>query len=221
MLPASLAVAGSNNDAFIRQVSPSGSALGNTLSIDQSAATDSTVRGIGTELTGKLPFYLLGALTANDPLVAQQRGESNSAELTLAGSGGELQLYQSVGAGASWMPYGAIADNKAVLAAASGALGGVLQIGSGNLATLKLGDNATGLVSQFGSKLTSDLDVGAGGHGTVVQVGSNSTTGTVTVAPGTTLIYTQIGSNRAPPPGAAASVFSTSLGTVTIQQTAW
>jgi len=221
LLPAGLAVAGGNNEAFIRQVSPSGSALGNTLRIDQSLATDSTVRGIGGELIGKVPLYLLGTLTANDPLVAQQRGERNDAELTITGAGGELQLYQSVGAGASWTPYGADARNTAVLAAASGALGGVIQIGSDNFAALKLGDDATGLISQFGSDLSSTLDVGSGGRGTVVQVGSNSTTGTVTVAPNTSLLYTQIGNGLVPPPGAAASVFSTSLGTVIIQQTAW
>jgi hypothetical protein len=221
VMPAGLALGGDNNDAFIRQVSPEGSILGNTLSIDQGSARDSTVRGIGSDLIGQVPLYLLVALTANDPQTAQQRGESNSAELTLEGVGGEIQLYQSVGAGAAWVPGGAIARNTAVVAAASGALGGVIQIGSDNTALLTLADDARGLISQFGSDLYSDLSVGAGGSGTVVQLGSNSTTGTVTVAPGTSVHYTQIGNGLAPPPAAAASVFSTSLGTVIIQQTAW
>jgi hypothetical protein len=224
LMSASLATAGGNNDAFIRQVSPAGSELGNTLSIDQSAATDSTVRGIGSELIGKVPFYVLGLLTANDPLAAQQRGESNEAALTITGAGGELQLYQSVGAGANWAPYGAVARNTAVLAAASGALGGVIQIGSENLASLTLGDDATGLISQFGSKLSATLDVGARGQGTVVQQGYNSDAGTIAVASGTSVQFFQSGNNlKAPelPEGVSASVFSTAIGTIIIQQTAW
>lgn len=220
-MPMGSALAGDNNDAFIRQVSPPGSSLGNTLRIDQASATDSTVRGIGSGLIGGLPLFLLGALTSNDPQFAQQRGEINSATLTLTGAGGEIQLYQSVGAGATWVPNGAVARNTAVVAAASGALGGVIQIGSDNTALLTLADDATGLVSQFGTSLYSNLDVGAGGTGTVVQIGNNSTTGTVTVAPGTSLHYTQVGDGLLPPPAAAATVFSTSRGTVIIQQNAW
>jgi hypothetical protein len=221
VMPVGMALAGSDNNAFIRQVSPPGSPFGNTLSIDQANATGSTVKGIDGALTGTLQFYLLGALTDNDPLAAQQRGERNSTELTLSGAGGELQLYQSAGPGATWVPGGAIANNTAVLAAASGALGGVIQIGRDNTALLSLADNATGLISQFGSDLYSDLSVGAGGRGTIVQIGSNSTTGTVTVAPGNSLHYTQVGNNLVPPPAGAASVYSTSPGTVIIQQTAW
>jgi hypothetical protein len=133
-------------------------------------------------------------------------------------SGGELQIYQSVGAGAQWVPGGAQADNIAVLVAATDALGGVLQIGTLNTAELTLDQGATGLIAQFGSRLSSDLTVRAGASGTIVQSGYNSTTGAVTVDSGS-LTYVQIGNNLTASNG--VSLYTTTGGNVTITQTGW
>lgn len=211
-------LAGDNNDVFIRQLSPSGTLNGNTLSIDQSAANNSSVKGAGPGLFGGLPLYLLGTVADNDPLIATQRGEGNSAKLKLTGTGGELQLFQSSDPSAPWVAGGAMANNVAEMTSAGASLGGIIQIGALNEAMLTL-DNSQGLISQLGFGLTAALNVAPSGKGTIVQVGSNSTTGTINVGIGTSLTYTQIGNNLTP--SSAATVYSSNPGNIIITQTSW
>ena len=214
--------AGSYNNALVLQQSPAGAYLGNTLSIDQSDVVGSEIHGVGlTTIPGavggetlrdlvNLADVPLAALQTYDPegriadidsAVLQQVGEGNSAELTLTGSGGTLELYQyATEAGPS-------GGNTATLTANNAALGGVVQVGANNTADLTLlGTGATGLIAQFGSELTSNLNVGTGGSGTITQIGTNSTAN-ATVAAGNSLNYTQVGDGLST--ATEVSVFST------------
>lgn len=218
---ATTAHAGDGNQAYLLQKSPEGTLNGNTLTILQDEADDSLVRGIGPSLIGHLPSYILMQISGSDPLAAKQQGEGNSARLELRGSGGELQLLQSAAPWTPWVPGGAAGGNVAEIVASGNALGGIIQIGELNQAGMLLeGDDARGLITQLGSSLTAELEVGPGASGTVIQLGRNSDAGTVQVETGTTLTYTQIGSNLRPNQ-ALVQVFSTAPGNITITQTAF
>ena len=212
------AVAGDNNTVALRQISPVGTTNGNTLSIDQSAALNSSLGGIGANLVGSIEGILAGQLGGNDPLTATQRGEGNAATLKLTGSGGQLQLFQSSSPSAPWVPGGAVGDNQATITAAGYSLGGVIQVGSLNQAALTL-DNSRGLVTQLGTELSATLDVKPGGTGTVIQQGNRSTIGTLEVAAGTSVTYTQIGDGLTPTD--VITVYSSNPQNMTITQTAW
>ena len=213
------AVAGDNNGAFLIQVSPEGSYQGNTLSIDQSGASDSLVRGIGSQLIGTLPTLVLGAVAGSDPTFATQRGEANHATIKMTGNGGELQVLQRNFVVAPFLPTQAGGGNTASLTTTGDALGGLIQVGNGNTANMTLDNGATGLIAQWGTSLSATLDVASNGSGTVVQIGNNSSVGTVSVLSGNTVTYTQIGSNLAP--GVSPQIYSTVPGSITITQTAF
>lgn len=212
------ALAGDNNEISLRQESPVGTTYGNTLSIDQSSAFGSSLKGIGATLLVDAASDVTAALAGNDPLIATQRGEGNAATLKLMGSGGQLELFQSSGAAAGWVPGGAFGKNTAEVTASGYSLGGIIQIGSLNEATLTL-DNSQGLITQLGNELVASLNVESGGTGKVVQIGNNSTVGALNVATGTSVTYTQIGDNLQP--SAAIAVYSTNAANLTITQTAW
>lgn len=218
---ATAALAGDGNEAYLIQLSPQGSPEGNTVSIDQEAATGSLVRGIGSNLIGDLPYVVLtavtGAITGADPLLATQRGEGNEASIKLTGTGGELQLLQLNSPFAPWTPGQAGGGNVAELTATGNALGGVIQAGELNQATLTLGSGANGLITQLGSELSATLTVAPGGSGQVAQLGQNSTVA-VNVLSNNSVTYTQIGSNLT---GIDASVYSTVPGSISITQTAF
>lgn len=216
-LAASSAAAGDNNEAYFIQLSPNGTLNGNTLEIYQEAASNSKVTGIGSNLVGQLPSFVLNRIGAN-PLLASQRGEGNTATLTLEGNGGELQLLQSSNPVGAWVPGGAAGYNEATITSDGASLGGIIQVGEFNEATMSL-DDGRGLITQLGSKLTANLDVGADGSGTVIQIGSNSTVGTVQVAAGTSVTYTQIGNGLTS--SVPVSVYSSNPGNITITQMAW
>lgn len=216
------ALAGDNNNVALRQESPLGSTNGNTLSIDQSEAFGSSLKGLNANLVGGVGVWLAGWVLGNDPLVATQRGEGNEATLKLTGDGGELQLFQSALPFAPWVPGGAAGDNTATITStdsvAGTTLGGVIQVGRLNDATLNV-DDSQGLITQLGTRLSANLSVEPGGNGTVVQIGRDSTVGNVNVAAGTSVTYTQIGNNLQQ--SAALSVYSTNPANLTITQTAW
>lgn len=227
-----------NNTALVRQVSPFGTASGNTLSIDQSAATNARLVGPGANLVGSVAAQTLAVLSGqagSDPS-ALQKGESNTATAVMSGSGGELQLFQAtpslnnVGGG-----------NQAEMVAANAALGGVIQIGEFNTAALTL-DDGRGLVSQTGNQNWASLTVngstsqaslsqvgdfnngamivGSGGSATLLQIGDGNRSGNVEVGNGATLIYTQIG-NGIQPTRDALSIMSDADGPVLITQIAF
>lgn len=213
--------AGDENQIWLRQTSPVGSLNGNDLSADQGGANSSSISGVGRNLISPLAAGQL-RLIGYDPNFALQRGEGNSATLTITGTGGELQLLQSSNPLMPFVPGISVGNNTAVATATSGDLGAIVQIGAANTAALSLDGNANGLITQLGSGLNTDLDVGLGGTGVVTQIGRNSNTGTLTVAPGTTLNYTQIGNNIAPMGMQSVQIVNaTNPGSISITQTAW
>ncbi|MFD2648833.1 hypothetical protein ACFSX5_13670 [Devosia albogilva] len=228
LIPIALAVAlcgtvashaGDNNTIMLIQQSPFGSSQGNTLMVDQSQASNSTVTGVGSRNR-----LLRGAMSALglEGEYALQRGENNQATLTLTGDGGKLQLLQTsnplrpLGLGIS------AGDNTATVVARDFANGTVAQVGSGNTAEMSLGDSATGFVTQLGSRLSTSLEVGDGGTAVITQIGNNSRTPTLLVEPGAAVNYTQIGNNIAPASSTEVQVISASNpGAISITQTAW
>lgn len=213
------ALAGDGNQLNLLQSSPSGSLNGNTLKVDQSGADYSVVGGLTSDSIGGLAAGTLSRLNY-DSTLATQLGEGNSATLNVEGYGARVQLLQASNPFASWAPGSAVGNNSAVINAGANTLGAVAQVGLSNTATLSLDDGADGIITQLGSDLYSDLNVEAGASGTVLQIGDNSSTGTVTVAPGTQLTYTQIGSNIAPVDATGLSIIASySFGPITVTQT--
>lgn len=227
--------AGDGNMIYIKQESPAASTIGNSLSIDQSAASNSLVHGPSAEL-----LEVLGTFSANDPQAEMlvpfsgnaagatfgtQRGEGNQATLTIDGAGGELQLLQDTGPDQQLLPApGTTVGNQATITASGAVLGGVIQLGESNTANLNLTGGGlpgtTGLISQRGTNLTADLTVEGGGKGQVVQIGNNNNTGQVVVSDQTTLTYTQVGDNLTPVGQTGVQVISsTNPGNISITQT--
>ncbi len=233
LLAASPVLAGDLNNANVLQLSPAGSTQGNTLTIDQSAGLATTIQGIDGKLLSIIPLsagglfasqQISGAIndlslhTSNDQATAKQIGEDNAADVTLTGTGGTIELFQSVLPFTPFAAGVAYGGNKATITADGAALGGVIQVGALNQAQLSLTDSK-GLITQLGNNLSADLSVGPGGSGTVVQVGNNSETGTVNVVGGTNLTYVQIGDNLSQ--SSQVSAYSTSPANITITQTPW
>lgn len=236
---ASTAHAGSGNTIHIRQESPTGSSFGNTLSLDQSLATDSKVLGpsdslmsdsrrqvpgIWPALEGKPAnpegFKPLELTPGTTDRFALQRGERNEATLKLTGYGGELQLHQdseySLPPEQSQAMQGSASRNIATATLAGPSLGAIIQQGQANQANLEL-TNATGLISQTGRGLIASLTVD-GGNGQIIQVGDGSNA-ELSVMSGASATYTQIGSNLESVGSTAVEVFSTNPGSITITQT--
>lgn len=227
-----------NNTVLVRQESPFGTASGNTLSIDQSAATNARLIGPRANLMGTLGAETLAILSGQDSAnsAALQRGENNVATVSMSGDGGELQLLQTTSS-----INGVGGGNRAELVAANAALGGLIQIGEFNNATLTLNDGQ-GLIAQTGSQNWASLTVngassqaslsqvgdfnngqmvvGSGGSATLLQIGNGNRSGAVEVGNDATLIYTQIG-NGIQPVRDALSVMSNADGPVIITQVAF
>lgn len=218
--------AGDGNTIYIIQESPAGSASGNTLSVDQSQASDSFVLGPGDGLLQhvrtldrsgivdeSVPDALVSSQTSLVP--ALQRGSGNIATLTIEGSNAEIQLLQDN------QNYLYLADSgnvATVVTASANSLGAIVQEGGGNNATLSLGNNAQGLIGQFGTNLTADLTVPGSSSGQIVQIGNNSQA-TLSVNSGASVTYTQVGDNLGSVNPATVQVFTTNPGNITITQT--
>lgn len=225
------AFAGSNNIVFTVQESPEGTTNGNTLFIDQSGASYSTAVGVAPtllqqiidgDLATNLEDTVLTSVGAINPPYLTQRGEGNSASVTLTGVGGEIQLHQDVAPGVPLVIGAAAGGNSATVDADGAVLGAVVQIGAGNIAVLTLsGDSSTGLVSQFGTDLSTDLTVNDGGRAQIIQQGSGSDTGPIVVPVGSSLSYTQVGNNLQPIGPTGLQFYTTAVGTITITQTGY
>lgn len=189
ILLASAAWAGSGNTITVIQERTFGTE-GNTLTVDQSQADHSLVRGLLDE-------------------AARQKGNDNEATLTLEGYGGVIQLLQD-------NSFTRGAGNAAVVNAGANSIAAVAQIGSGNLATLDVsGTLARGTVLQTGSGNNANLTVeGTGANGLIAQIGRNNVT-TLEVS-GASVNYTVIGNNLSNAGG--PQVYSNGA-TVTITQT--
>lgn len=191
---AGTASAGNGNELYLLQERTFGTE-GNTLSVDQSLANNSIIRGL------------------NSSQPATQKGDGNRAVLTIKGNGGRVSLLQnnSVLQGAG---------NSAVVNLSGNALATVSQIGAGNTADLTVaGKFAQGSILQTGKSNNANLKVsGDGAKGLVAQVGNNNNTGLEVTGKGTTVSYTLIGSNVTNVPAGGVQVY-TNGAAVSITQT--
>lgn len=224
---AGIALAGSNNFVSVKQESRPGSVSGNALLIDQSLASNSIVVGPDATFVDQLvngQFVsredgsdLQGGSTLNPP--ALQRGEGNTATINITGDGGQIQLMQDTAPGSAAPGVGP--GNDATIVASGQALGAVIQLGVANQANLEIDGGlagATGLIFQTGTDLNASLQVQPGGAGQIIQNG-NGSNAELSVMSGSSVTYTQTGNNLQSVGNAAAQVFSSNPGTITINQT--
>lgn len=212
--------AGDGNVIHIKQESPAGSQVGNSLSINQFEANGSLVAG--PSVPSLLPYLGLTLDTAASGSLrpALQRGEGNEATVTMKGDGGTLLLLQDTSPGMRLQTATGGTSNVATVNTAGAALGAVIQMGTGNDATLDL-DNSRGLIGQFGTNLTANLSVGERGNGQIVQVG-NGSTAALTVPEGASATYVQIGNGLESVGQTGVQIITaTNPGMITINQTAW
>jgi hypothetical protein len=193
--------AGDGNRIYVLQERTNGNG-GNTLSVDQSNANDSLVRG---PLQG-----------ANQSLEAKQLGGDNKATLVIDGNGGTIQLLQSNPATEPGN------GNTANVGLSGSGTALVSQIGSLNGAKLNVsGDLAKGSIVQTGDLNQAELKVeGSGASGSVTQDGNNNVTSLNVTGAGTSVNYTLNGSNLTTVPGSGVQVY-TNGATVTITQSAF
>lgn len=203
--------------------------VGNTLSVDQSAASNSSVGGL-TFAEGDAKSYTdssdpglsatLNPLTVTSTTgeAATQTGGQNSASIEISGDGGNVFLNQNNSGGGS---LGNIASIGLTGDGAAVALG---QLGLKNEATINVsGALAKGTILQDGDYNKSNLSVtGSGAEGFISQKGNNNDTGTVNVSGvNTSVTYIQQGNNLSPAAtGQGVSVISNAAA-VTITQTSF
>lgn len=190
------AIAGSDNEIYVLQQSSTG--LGNTLVIDQSNANESLVRGLGE----------------SEFAPATQKGDGNSADLTITGNGGEIRLLQDNFA--TGQP-----GNAAKVTVGGDNLATVQQVGSGNLAELEVtGSLSEGSILQNGSQNDALLSVsGNNANGSITQNGDGNNTVLAVTGSGTSVDYTLVGDNVTNVQNGGVQVF-TNGASVTITQTA-
>lgn len=151
----------------------------NTLSVDQSNASDSAVGGLrvleADPRVGTLDLDAIG--------VARQDGDGNVATVVLGGDGANAGLSQS-GSG-----------NIANITGGGSSQSGVSQVGSGNRATVNVTGNlgSRGMIEQVGNGNTGRVDVAGGSRGTLVQEGDDNDR-SLSVDGGADITFTQIGS---------------------------
>lgn len=189
------AAAGNSNTIYVIQESSLGGS-GNTLTVDQSAANNSLVRGL------------------NEGEAAKQKGDGNEAILTIEGTGGVIELLQDNSA--SGLP-----GNRARVEVNGNALGTVSQIGSNNRAVLSVsGELAQGTIIQNGDLNTANLTVaGSDANGSITQTGGQTETQLNVLGAGTSVNYTVNGNGVSNVQAGGLQVF-TNGATVTITQTA-
>ncbi|TQE98538.1 MAG: hypothetical protein FKY71_13325 [Spiribacter salinus] len=234
-----MALAGSGNNASVLQESPSGAEFGNSLTIDQSGASGSTVAGVsrtsadpgdatatislvdgdGNALDASASPDETEFLSLESPLLsfqedgrATQSGSGNEASITVTGSGTTVGLYQNN----SGEPSGR--GNTGTITANSGQVL-LYQDGSGNSGTLTTED---------GASLASLLQEGSGNKGTVTvsgseaegllaQIGNENITDLTVDTEGATVSFTVAGDNTTG--SLPANVVTTSgTGQITIIQ---
>lgn len=186
--------AGDGNSVDLLQISTG--QTGNTLSIDQSDASNSVLAGDRLSLTP-----------------ARQVGDANTAALTIGdGDGGRIGFGQS-----------GVANDAIVSILGDNALGLVQQTGLGNAANLSVTSldgtsPAEGVINQLGNRNTAALTVrGINTSGTLVQIGSGNSNALNVDGSDASVVFTQIGRNLTNPGGEGVSVFTN--GSVSITQT--
>lgn len=192
-LGAVAAQAGDGNQIYILQQGPLGLDGGNTLNVDQSAASGSTVAG---------DFDPAGRTTP-----ALQSGIDNSGQIIISGEGGQVAFLQQ-----------GISNTANVTLSSALGLAFLQQDGIGNAATLNVDPlGVGGTIQQIGNRNLADLTVGAGAQGSLIQKGDNNQFGFTVSGAGASASYTAIGNNMAPA-GTGPMVISNGAS-VTITQT--
>lgn len=189
------AMAGDGNTLYLLQNSVGG-AQGNTLTINQTLAFNSSI--VGSE-DGSTP--------------AAQIGGGNLAEVTLEGEGGFVLLHQDSSLSASLL------GNSAYLFGGEQATIALQQLGANNYARIDVfGSDNSGSLYQEGEGNHGTVAVdGEHNSGTLNQIGNNNVYSISVSGSSTDVTFNQIGNNLAPT-GLSASVYS-SAGTVVITQT--
>lgn len=187
------AQAGDGNQIYILQQSSLGHDAGNSLNVDQSAATGSTVAGA------------FGAEAATKP--ALQIGVGNTGTIDISGANGQVVFLQE-----------GVSNAATVNLSSALGMAYLQQDGTANTASLTVDPlGLNGAIQQIGSGNQADLTVGTGASGSLVQKGDNNQFGFAVSGAGTTASYTAIGNNMAPA-GTGPIVISNG-GSVTITQT--
>ena len=195
------AVAGSGNNAFVIQETPPNVSDGNSLSIDQSGASNSSVAGVSRTDTPaddgantisllpdqndtQSPGISAPYMSFDSGEAATQSGIGNSASI-VAGSDTQVGLFQSgeyndgtIDAGSGQvLLYQEGNNNSGTLTTASGAsAASLLQEGNYNVGTVTVdGSNAEGLLTQVGDRNTTNLDVTTAGASVSYTVEGNNT----------------------------------------------
>lgn len=169
--------AGDGNTINLLQISTG--SVGNSLFIDQSDASNSSVSG---DLNGLLP--------------ASQIGSGNTAAFEITGNGGSLALNQN-----NALSGLGLGNNAEGLISGLG-FGSVQQLGTVNTARLDVlapenSRPARGTIVQTGSLNDASLNVaGNGASGTLLQFGSNNVNTLTVEGTGTTVTFTQIGNGN-------------------------
>lgn len=220
------ALAGDENVLVVRQESSIGATSSNQLLVNQSGATNSLIIGPGDNLKLNPDLTNLDSQRTTDHVTltnnpAIQKGDNNSASITITGTGGEIQLIQDGTVTTSGPIVGTpndVGNDATIVATGDNTLGAVLQFGDRNIAELELvSDGAQGLISQNGLNNTARLTVGSQGTGQIVQNGNENET-ILDIPTQNNAIVTQNG-NGLTVGQTAFQVFSTNPGTVTITQT--
>jgi hypothetical protein len=200
--------------------------IGNTISVDQSRATGSEIKGL------KLNSGLLDPNSLQIELIdeAQQLGGNNDAEIDISGAGGRVYLYQNNTLDA---PSGN-GRNTASIDSENGGVGLVWQNGFDNTARLEVNggldmspalivgqQNIDGAILQYGSNNNGSVVTGEGSALLVQNGDGNNAELDVSASPaGTSVVYTQNGNNMNS--AAAAQVFTTAVGgTVSVTQSSF
>ncbi|WP_206454402.1 hypothetical protein [Aurantimonas marina] len=204
---------------------------GNSLFVDQSLASNSRVGGLKVDGSGELPNLDAGVpISLTDTAV--QSGGNNRATITIRNDGGGVFLDQrNNGAGV----------NEANVTSSNGGVGVVAQNGTGNFAELQVDGNQpsplslpftrpllggttetgaiNGAVIQNGDDNSASLATGLQTSGAIVQngSGSNASLDLTLSNPGSSVIYSQNGSNLQSLTD--LQVITNALGPVTVTQT--
>ncbi|WP_152048370.1 hypothetical protein [Aureimonas psammosilenae] len=137
----------------------------NTLSVDQSNASNSAIGGL--ELV--VPDTTSGILAIDADDIARQAGDGNVASVIVNGGGANVGLQQNNANGG--------AGNVANIRANGLSQSAIGQFGAGNRGTVTVtGDlGGRGTLLQNGDGNTGSVDVAGEGSGTLIQNGSNNT----------------------------------------------
>lgn len=182
----------------------------NSLNVDQSAASNSSVNGLALDRSWDtvetISFERLSAVQ-NSGSPAIQQGSGNSASITIEGNGGQVGLLQSnpiTGTG-----------HTAYIKAFGGGSALVGQLGNGNIANLTV-DGGNSAILQEGYSNQATLSVGSGSAGLIGQIGNSNVTSLEVPAGGANVSYLVYGNGLIG--SVPATVISNSPGTVVIRQ---